>query len=306
MTDPLSRPLHSTLVDGSDSETEPAGRNGRPGPQRRVVFLHGLFGRGKNFTRIADGLLPEAQSLLVDLPNHGGSGWTAHIDYPEMADLVAAHLRAGFASGGPVDVVGHSMGGKVAMVLALRHPDLVRRLVVIDISPVASEASRGEFLHLLDALAGLDLTTLERRVDAHDRLRAAIPNDTVRGFLLQNLRRIDDGDPADAHDAGDAPDAGGASGADYAWEPNLRLLHDEISAVMGFPDVTGSVFEGPVLWMRGDRSDYVSDDDAPAMRELFPRTRRVTVRGSGHWVHSEKPDEVIAALRVFLIGPGRA
>jgi pimeloyl-ACP methyl ester carboxylesterase len=180
------------------------------------------------------------------------------------------------------------------MVLALRHPDLVRRLVVIDISPAASASSRGDFVHLLSALAGLDLATLERRVDAHERLREAIPNETVRGFLLQNLRRTEAGDPAER------------AGADFAWEPNLRLLHEEIQTVMGFPDMRGGVFDGPVLWIRGDRSDYVSDADGPAMRELFPRTRRMTVRGAGHWVHSEKPDEVVAALRAFLLGSGAA
>jgi pimeloyl-ACP methyl ester carboxylesterase len=290
VTDQLSTPLHSATVDGPARSAQ----SGADAAPHRVVFLHGLFGRGKNFTRIASGLLPEAQSLLVDLPNHGQSGWTTRFDYLEMADLVAAHLREGFASDGPVDVVGHSMGGKVAMVLALRHPDLVRRLVVIDISPAASASSRGDFVHLLSALAGLDLATLERRVDAHERLREAIPNETVRGFLLQNLRRTEAGDPAER------------AGADFAWEPNLRLLHEEIQTVMGFPDMRGGVFDGPVLWIRGDRSDYVSDADGPAMRELFPRTRRMTVRGAGHWVHSEKPDEVVAALRAFLLGSGAA
>lgn len=265
----LSHPLHSTLVGGSN-----------PAPAARVVFLHGLFGRGRNFSRIAAGLEPEAQSLLIDLPNHGESGWTEGFDYAEMADLVADHLRNGFASAGPFDVVGHSMGGKVAMVLALRHPDLVRRLVVVDISPVASASGRGEFPHLLSALRTLDLAAIESRTDAHAALREAIPNDTVRGFLLQNLQRAGDG---------------------FAWQPNLRLLHDELEAVMGFPDMTGRLFEGPVLWMRGERSDYVADDDAPAMRALFPKTTRLTVLGAGHWVHSEKPDEVIAALRSFLL-----
>jgi pimeloyl-ACP methyl ester carboxylesterase len=247
----------------------------------RVVFLHGLFGRGRNFSRIAAGLQPEARSLLVDLPNHGRSAWTEGFDYAGTADLVAEHLRAGFAAAGPVDVVGHSMGGKVAMVLALRHPELVRRLVVVDISPSASGSTRGEFGHLLSALAGLDLRALERRTDAHEALRAGIPNDTVRGFLLQNLQQDDGG---------------------FSWQPNLRLLRDELEAITGFPDVSGLGFDGPVLWIRGERSGYVSDADAPAMRELFPRTVRMTVRGAGHWVHSERPDEVIAALRSFLLG----
>lgn len=259
--------MHSTLVGDASAE-------------RRVVFLHGLFGRGRNFSRIAAGLQPEAQSLLVDLPNHGESEWTEGFDYAEIADLVAAHLRSGFAAAGPVDVVGHSMGGKVAMVLALRHPGLVRRLVIVDISPAASGSTRGEFGHLLSALSDLDLGALERRTDAHEALRAAIPNDTVRGFLLQNLQRGDDG---------------------FRWQPNLRLLHDELDAITGFPDITGARFDGPVLWIRGELSGYVTDADAPAMRELFPKTVRMTVRGAGHWVHSQRPDEVIAALRSFLL-----
>ncbi len=247
-----------------------------------MVFLHGLFGRGRNFTRIAGGLEPEAQSLMVDLPNHGRSTWTEHFDYAQMADLVAEHLREGFAGSGPVDVVGHSMGGKVAMVLALRHPELVRRLVVVDISPVSSGGSRGEFQHLLGSLAALDLPELERRSDVDEALAAAVPNDTVRSFLLQNLKHRD---------------------GSFTWEPNLDLLHGELETIMGFPDLKGSTFDGPVLWIRGDRSNYVTEEDAPAMRALFPKTRRMTVRDAGHWVHSEKPEEVIAALRTFLLAP---
>ncbi|RGE17667.1 alpha/beta fold hydrolase [Leucobacter sp. wl10] len=257
----------------------------RRGAQPRVVFLHGLFGRGKNFTSIAAALAPEAMSLLVDLPNHGRSGWTDQFDYLEIADLVAQHLREGFAADGPVDVVGHSMGGKVAMVLALRHPGLVRRLVVIDIAPVGGAASRGNFRQLLDALAEVRLERLERRADADVVLRERIPEDAVRGFLLQNLRRDGDG---------------------FRWEPNLALLRAELDAVMGFPDTGDLRFTGPVLWIGGERSDYVADGDEPSMRALFPRTRRVTVRGAGHWVHADAPDIVVEALRRFLISDAPA
>lgn len=253
---------------------------GSPEAPQRVVFLHGLFGRGKNFSTIANGLQPEAQSLLVDLPNHGASGWTEHFDYQEIADLVAAHLRARFAAHGPIDVVGHSMGGKVAMVLALRHPDLVRRLVVIDISPVGGGSARSEFAHLLTSLKSLDVTSIERRAGAQLALSAPIPDSTVRGFLLQNLARTQDG---------------------FAWEPNLDMLHAEIEQVMGFPDTGGANFEGPVLWIRGDRSMYVREDDVPVMRALFPKTRRMTIKGAGHWVHSQKPEQTITALRGFLL-----
>lgn len=267
MTDSVTVPIHSVL----------AGTGEAP---HRVVFLHGLFGRGKNFTTIAKGLVPEIDSLLVDEPNHGQSGWTEGFSYPEMADLVAEHLREDFAANGPVDVVGHSMGGKVAMVLALRHPDLVRRLAVLDISPVSSGASRGEFPHLLTSLSGLDLDAVTRRADADAALKELIPNSTVRGFLLQNLKRTDDG---------------------FTWEPNLNLLYTELDAVMGFPDVEGKQFDGQVLWVGGGDSDYVNDDDEPAMRALFPKTVRMTMHGAGHWIHSQKPAETIAALRTFFL-----
>lgn len=217
---------------------------------------------------------------MIDLPNHGRSAWTERFDYAQIADLVAAHLRESFAATQPVDVVGHSMGGKVAMVLALRHPELVRRLVVVDISPVSSGASRGEFQHLLGSLAALDLPSYERRSDVDEALAAAVPNTTVRSFLLQNLKHRD---------------------GVFTWEPNLELLYRELETVMGFPDMAGATFDGPVLWIRGDRSNYVTDDDVPAMRALFPKARRMTIRGAGHWVHSEKPEEVISAVRAFLL-----
>lgn len=249
---------------------------------RRVVFLHGLFGRGKNFTAIARGLEPEFRSLLVDLPNHGRSGWTEGFDYLEMAQIVAEHLRDGFAAAGPVDVVGHSMGGKVAMVLALRHPELVRRLVVVDIAPVASGGTRGEFEHLLGALASLDLDSFARRSEADLALRQAVPQAGVRGFLLQNLAR---------------------DGAGFRWEPHLAMLRAHLPAIMGWPEaeLAGASFDGPALWLAGERSDYVRDEDGPAMRALFPHVLRMTVHGATHWVHADRPREVITALRMFLL-----
>ncbi|MFC8192780.1 alpha/beta fold hydrolase [Cellulomonas sp. NPDC057328] len=244
----------------------------------RVVFLHGLFGQGRNFTGIAKALLPDFRSLLVDLPNHGRSAWTDAFDYTATADLVAAHVRAGFAADGPVHVVGHSMGGKVAMVLALRHPDLVDRLVVADIAPAAG-GSLGEFAHLLDSLAAIDLATLTRRGEADERLAERVDDARVRGFLLQNLR---------------------ADGEGFRWQANLDLLRRDLPVIGGFPDVGDAVFDHPVLWVAGDRSDYVRPEHGPAMRRLFPRTTLVTLKGAGHWVHSEQPEAFVSALRTFL------
>lgn len=264
MADSRTSTLHTTSV-GDDGD--------------RVVFLHGLFGRGKNFARIAKDLQPEVRSLLVDLPNHGRSAWTESVDHEQMADSVAETLRNGFAAQGPVAVVGHSLGGKVAMVLALRHPELVSRLVVVDIAPARAGGGEGEFAHLLDSLAAVDLTAVERRADADEALREPIPWDTTRSFLLQNLR-------------------GGEEG--FSWEPNLELLRSSLDAVGSFPDTGDAVYAGPVLWVAGGRSDYVREEHAPLMRSLFPRTHRVTIREAGHWVHSQEPEKFVEVLRGFL------
>lgn len=257
------------------------------GPQR-VVFLHGLFGRGRNFAGPAKALNAGGErfrSLLVDLPDHGASDWTEAFSYPGIADAVARLIReqpladgAPFAAEGTVDVVGHSMGGKVAMQLALRHPDLVRRLVVVDIAPVAAAGGRGNFEHLLDSLAALDLDGLGSRGQADAELAERIPEAGTRGFLLQNLRR--------------------ESGR-FVWQPNLALLRKSLPEIMGWPG-TDAQFDGPVLWIAGGDSDYVRDEDLPAMRALFPRVRRVVVKGSGHWVHSQKPLEFQQILDAFL------
>lgn len=244
-----------------------------------VVFLHGLFGQGRNFTQIAKGLEPEHRSLLVDLPNHGRSEWTEEFDYVDMADLVADFLREGVAAEGPVHVVGHSMGGKAAMTLALRNPELVERLVVVDISPVSAAGSMGTFDHLLGTLARLDLDRLEGRSDADAKLREDIPEDGTRGFLLQNLHSAD--------------------GA-YQWRANLDLLHGSLPAIGAFPELDGAKFDGPVLWVAGETSQYIKDDHREAMTSLFPRTRQLTVKGAGHWVHADQPEVFVSALRRFL------
>lgn len=249
----------------------------------RVVFLHGLLGQGKNFATIAKLLQPEFRSLLVDLPNHGRSSWTDDFGYELLADLVADRLRDGFAADGAVDLVGHSMGGKVAMMLALRHPELVDRLVVVDISPTGG-GDQGEFEHLLDSLAALDISTLSRRSDADERLSGPIDDARVRGFLLQNLR-------SDQHG--------------FHWQANLELLRRELPAIGGFPDDLVGTFDRPVLWVAGERSPYVRREHGPPMRRLFPRTTQLTVKGAGHWVHAEQPEVFASALRAFLGTGGR-
>lgn len=252
----------------------------------RSVFFHGLMGRGKNFSTAAKGLSESHTSLMVDLPNHGDSDWTETFDYAQQADLLAAFLAGSFAADAPVNLIGHSMGGKMAMTLATRHPELISRLVVVDMGPGPSPApdrSKGtDFTHLLGSLKNLDLSAVNNRGDANEMLADAIPSRTVRGFLLQNLKREGDG---------------------FRWEPNLDLLLESLTTIGDQPDYGDGEFDGPVLWMGGARSDYVRDEQLPLMKQLFPRTNRITIKDAGHWVHSEQPAVFLDVLKTFLAQP---
>lgn len=251
------------------------GESGSP-----VVFCHGLFGQGKNWTAIGKALAEDHRVLLVDLPDHGRSPRSDRFDYLDYADQVAELIAAGLA-GDPVALVGHSMGGKVAMLLALRRPELVERLVVVDVAPVAYDHAV-EFDGYITAMKALDLDVLERRSDADDALRDAVPDPMVRGFLLQSLRREDDG---------------------WHWLLNLDLLGRDLDLITDWPAdrITGAAaYDGPVLWVGGQASRYVRPEYAEAMGRWFPRNRRVTVKDAGHWVHAEQPEVFLEVLRRFF------
>lgn len=242
----------------------------------RVVFLHGLFGQGRNWTTIAKTIADRHRATLVDLPNHGRSEWTDRVDYVDMAEAVAGLLDVS----DPVDLVGHSMGGKTAMLLALRHPELVARLLVADISPVAY-AGGSEFSGYVAALRGLDLAAIHERGDADRMLAEAVPSESVRAFLLQNLRR---------------------DGQGWRWQPNLEVIGRDLGVLSGWPEEAAAAapYQGPTLWVAGERSDYVRPAYADRMARLFPHVRKVVIKDAGHWVHSEQPEIFLGILRRFL------
>lgn len=237
----------------------------------RVTFCHGLFGQGRNWTQIGKALSHRHRVTLVDMPNHGQSDWTERLDYIEMADAVAGLLDE------PGALVGHSMGGKAAMLTALRHPELVERLVVVDVSPVEYRSVE-EFRGFIDGMLAIDLQQIASRADADAALSDAVPDRGVRGFLLQSLRWQEEG---------------------WRWLPNLEVLRRDLGVLRGFPE-TDAVFEGPVLWIGGANSGYVRDEFAGAMEARFPRVRRVTIKNAGHWVHSEQPKVFTEVLSRFL------
>jgi len=264
---------------------------GEEGP--RVVFVHGLFGQGRNWSTVARSLAAAPRRVTtLDLPDHGASPRSERVDYLAMAEQLADELEH---LGEPVVLVGHSMGGKVAMQLALRRPELLRGLVVVDIAPVEYPLTGGRtddpdeeaspFADYIRAMRAIDLDALESRDAAHDALRDVVPSDAVRGFLLQSLLR----DPGS--------DEGGPQ---WRWALNLPVLADGLEVLRGFPDPPeGAVYPGPVLWIAGATSTYVLEEDRPRMDELFPATQLLRVKGAGHWVHSEQTEVFTAAVERF-------
>lgn len=257
--------------------------SGRP----EIGYLHGLFGRGTNWNGVARALAAEGHpGVLLDLPNHGHSPWTTSFDYVRVADAVAEEIEERMGSAAGLTLVGHSMGGKVAMLVALRAPALVKGLVVVDIAPGPS-AQVVTSVPLVAAMRGLDLEATANRRAADEALAAHVGDPAVRQFLLQNLKLIRP-----------TPEVGPR----WRWELNLDLLGDALPAVASWPRI-GDSYPGDVLWIAGAESDYIQPEHEAPMRALFPNVRSVTIEGAGHWVHADQPDALVAALRDFLSRP---
>ena len=240
-----------------------------------LLFLHGFLGSGRNWRGIARAFSDRFTCLLVDLRNHGASPWAEPMTYEAMAADVAALLEAeGLES---AIVLGHSMGGKAAMTLALEGEPRLRVLIVVDIAPVPY---RRRLEPLLDALLAVDLARFQTRAEVDAALRPAIPEDSFRGFLLQNLERGPEG---------------------LRWRCNLPVLRRWLPAITGFPPaLEGRRWQGPVLFLRGACSDYVDDQALPRIRAFFPKAGVVTLEDAGHWPQVERPEETRRALAAFL------
>jgi pimeloyl-ACP methyl ester carboxylesterase len=249
--------------------------HGEPTDRPPLVVAHGLFGSGRNWGAVARRLAETRQVVALDMRNHGDSPKSPDHGYAAMAGDLAAAIAA---IGREADLLGHSMGGKAAMVLALTDPARVRRLVVADMAPVAYAHSQMEYVRAMQAV---DLATVARRADADRALAAAVPEPGLRGFFLQSL-------------------ALGPSGA--SWKLNLAALAEQMPKIMAFPDLPGR-FEGPTLFLTGGRSDYVRPEHWPEIRRLFPAARHVEIAGAGHWLHADAPEAFAAAVREFLDAP---
>lgn len=239
-----------------------------------VLILHGLFGFSDNWQTIAKGLADHHLVVTPDLRNHGRSPHLPTHSYPEMAEDLKAFMEEKWMF--HAAVIGHSMGGKAAMQLALNYPDMVEKLVVVDIAPGQAEDNHSG---IFEALMGLDLSTMTDRKSAEAYLGERIPDLGTRQFLLKNITREENGT--------------------FAWKMNLPVLWKHFSDILA--GVKGDqAFNKPTLFVRGSRSNYVQDSDWEGIKILFPQAELVTIEGAGHWVHADKPQELLEVLKHFL------
>src|SRR5690625_4730743 len=242
-----------------------------------LIIAHGLFGSARNFQTLAQKLVKGRRVLVVDMRNHGESPWAESMDYSEMARdlglLIEDH------AGGSAIVLGHSMGGKAAMALALTRPDLVAGLIVADIAPITYPHSH---LAYVQAMQSVDLSTITRRSEADRALAETIPEPMLRAFLLQSLA-VRDGEAR--------------------WQLNLDALGNGMEQIMGWPEnLSAESYDGPSLFIHGGASEHEVARSEPVIRNLFPNAELHELKGAGHWLHAEKPAEFLDAVETWLGG----
>ena len=240
-----------------------------------IVILHGMFGLGDNWRTIARLMEAEYQCILVDLRNHGRSPHDDVMNYEVMADDVLELM-------GDLDLddavlLGHSMGGKVAMQFALTYPEMTEKLIVVDIAPKQYPSHHD---NVIDAIEAIHPDLLKTRDEAETILRSYLGNDesTVQ-FIMKNLSR--------------KPENG------FEWKPNMPVIIAAYDQLM--QGVTGMhPYLGPVVFIKGEHSDYVTEKDMPVILQIFPSASLVSIPGTGHWVHADSPNLFTQTVVSFL------
>ena len=246
-------------------------------PGTAVALLHGLFGSAISMSRVQRVLAQTRRVLAFDLRNHGASPHEAGMTYGAMAEDITGSLAA--RDGSPAVVIGHSMGGKAAMMTALMHPECVARLLVSDIAPVPYP-SHGAYRDYAAAMQKMPLHAGMTRADADAALADVCQDATLRAFLLTNLR----------------------FGAEPYWRIGLDEIADGMNQILDWQVPAGARYDGPVLFVAGELSHYIQPEHRALIRELFPAARFVTIKGAGHWVHADAPDAFADVARGFAAG----
>ena len=235
-----------------------------------VMIVHGLYGSGRNWRVIAKRLSDQFFVITVDLRNHGDSPWLDTHNYHVMADDLVEVINSLNIK---PNIIGHSMGGKAAMVLALKRPNLVRNLIIADIAPVKYEHDQSQFI---EAMQKVDLSKVEKRSDATLALSKFVEDKSLQNFFTQSLDI-----------------------KAKRWKLNLKVLRSEMSEILSFPKIE-SEFSGHSLFLKGEKSDYIKSEHRKLIKSLFTKARFATFKEAGHWLHAEKPREFESAARLFF------
>ena len=235
-----------------------------------VMIVHGLYGSGRNWGVIAKRLSDQFFVITVDLRNHGDSPWLDTHNYHVMADDLVEVINSLNIK---PNIIGHSMGGKAAMVLALKRPNLVRNLIIADIAPVKYEHDQSQFI---EAMQKVDLSKVEKRSDATLALSKFVEDKSLQNFFTQSLDI-----------------------KAKRWKLNLKVLRSEMSEILSFPKIE-SEFSGHSLFLKGEKSDYIKSEHRKLIKSLFTKARFATFKEAGHWLHAEKPREFESAARLFF------
>jgi pimeloyl-ACP methyl ester carboxylesterase len=243
------------------------------GEGKPLLILHGFLGSLDNWQGIAKELAANYQVFILDIRNHGKSFHDPKHDYACMVEDVRYFIdHLGLSE---ISLIGHSMGGKIAMSFALKYPLLVSNLIVVDIAPKVYLPGHVDILH---ALSKVNPKELNSRQEAVDIISTYIHNPSVIQFLLKNLDRLGDGT--------------------FGWKMNLPVLIDQYKEILAFP--SNGLFEGPTLFLKGAKSDYILPSDEDNIFTLFPNAKIVSIKDAGHWVHAENPVDFIAETSIFL------
>jgi len=239
-----------------------------------VLILHGLFGMLDNWQTIARQLAKNYTVFIVDQRNHGRSPHTDIHDYPSMAEDLRVFMEDQFVL--KAHLIGHSMGGKTAMQLALHYPDMIDKLVVVDIAPKTYPSGHHE---IFQALFDLDLKEVQSRKEIDQQLSAFIKEPGVRQFLMKNVARD--------------PDLG------FRLKMNLPVIFQGYDQILQVPEME-EPFHGESLFIKGGDSRYIDAEDLPLIQEFFPEARLETIPGAGHWVHADQPQMLLKSIQDFL------
>lgn len=230
---------------------------------KNVLLIHGLFGDKNNLNNVKKALLPHYNVMAIDLPDHGQSGHVKNWQFETVVDDIHAFLvRESFV---PCSILGHSLGGKVAMALALTYSENIERVIVADIAPVAYPSRHDAIFNALEAIDKANVTERKLAVDIMNKM---LPEPGVGQFLLKSFKRKNDS---------------------WEWQFNLSGLKQSYANIINWP-YQNKCFNGPVHFIKGEHSDYIQPLHQAAIKRQFPNATFKIIANTGHWLHAEKPE----------------